>query len=84
MVPPPESVVTPVKVMVDEIKHLCSEKESSSLFRDNDKAISDFKRNLLWLELPSRAATLLRFYQLLFNGAPKPLICFAVSMAVKW
>ena len=84
MVPPPELVVTPVKVMVDEIKQLCSKKENSSLFRDNDKAIRDFKWNPLWLELESRAPTLLRFYQLLFNGAPKPLICFAVSMAVKW
>ena len=84
VVPPAESVVTPAKVMVDEIKQLCSKKENSSLFRDNVKALSDFKWDLLWFELASRAPTLLKFYQLLFNGAPKPLICFAVSMAVKW
>ena len=57
VVPPPESIVTPVKVMIDEIKQLCSKKENSSLFRDDDKAIRDFKWNPIWLELESRVPT---------------------------
>ena len=81
---PQDSAIPLVKVIVEEIKQLCS-LQQRSVFRDTDQqCIRNFKWEHLWHELASTAPTLLTFYKQLFTGAPKPLICFAISMAIKW
>ena len=81
--PPETSVEAPAKIIMNEIKELCSLKDKS-VFRNKDQGIRDFKWESLWVELASKAPTLLQLYRQLFRGASKPLICFAISMIIKW
>lgn len=78
-----ELVVAPAKKIMSEIQGMCS-LESNSILRDSDKALQSFNWELVWNELTLKAPTLLQFYKLLFRGAPKALICFAVSLIIKW
>ena len=80
----PETMVVPVaKAVMSEIERMCSMKDAS-VFRDTDQAVQNFNWENLWLELVSKAPTILHLYRQLFRGAPNPLICFAVSLIVKW
>lgn len=82
-VPPETAVVTPAKVMLNETKGLCSLK-GKSVFRDKDQSIRDLEWESLWVKLASTTPSLLQLYQQLFKGAPKSLICFAISLVIKW
>lgn len=82
-VEPEKLVAEPVKTIMGEIETICSTK-NASVFRDNDKALTHFNWESLWSELASKAPTLLHMYRKLFRGAGKPLICFAISMIIKY
>jgi len=82
-VEPEQLVREPIKTMMSEIERICSTKDAS-VFRDNDKALMHFNWESLWSELASKAPTLLHMYRKLFRGADKPLICFALSMIIKY
>ena len=76
-------VIALAKTMMSEIETMRSMKDTS-VFRDTDQAMQHFNWENLWLELVSKAPTLLHLYRQLFRGAPKALICFAVSLIIKW
>ena len=80
----PEVAVTNVsKAIMNEIQRMSSMKDTS-VFRDTDQALQHFNWETLWLELALKAPTLLHLYRQLFRGAPKPLLCFAISLIIKW
>ena len=58
--------------------------ENNSILRDSDQALQNFSWELVWNELTTKAPTLLHLYKRFFRGAPKPLICFAASLIIKW
>jgi len=66
---------------IDEIKNKC---HLDSVFRDTNPVLHSFSWNVVWEELESKAPTLLHFYKHMFCGASKPLICFAISLTLKW
>ena len=80
---PKETAETPAKIMVREIEELCKLKDRSA-FREVGDSIRYFDWDTLWQELARKAPTLLHFYRQLFCGASKALICFAISMIIKW
>ena len=80
---PKETAETPAKIMVREIEELCKLKDKSA-FREVGDSIRNFDWDTLWQELARKAPTLLHFYRQLFRGASKALICFAISMIIKW
>ena len=71
IVPPKEVIETPVKIMMNEIKELCSI-EDESVLRDTDKGLRYFSWEAVWQELALKAPTILHLYRLLFRGASKP------------
>jgi len=81
--PPEKSVEMSVKLIMNEMKQMCR-LDSNCILRDTDKALRDFSWEAVWNELASKVPTLLHLYRLLFCGAPKSLICFAVSLIIKW
>ena len=71
------------KIVMKEIQKLCLLKDKSA-FRELNEGVRKFNWDILWLELAHKAPTLLQFYRQLFRGAPKALICFAISLIIKW
>ena len=71
------------RLLMTEIKEMCRS-ESNSLFRDTSSLLHNFTWEAVWAELHAKSPTLLRFYRHMFRGAPKPLICFAISLILKW
>jgi len=65
---------------MSEIERICSTKDAS-VFRDSDRALMHFNWESLWHQ---KAKTLLHMYRNLFCGADKPLICFAISLIIKY
>ena len=82
-VPSEEMIQTPVKIMMKEIQELCC-METKSVLRDTDDGLRKFSWEAVWQEMALKASTVLHFYRQLFRGASKPLICFAISMIIKW
>jgi len=80
---PEELVTTPAKLMIKELEKMSST-SCNSVFRDIDKAIRDFTWETVWHELTVRAPIVLHFFKLLFHKAPKSVICFVISMILKW
>ena len=70
-------------LLMTEIKEMCC-LESNSLFRDTSSLLHNFTWDAVWAELDAKDPTLLQFYRHMFRGAPKPLICFAISLILKW
>ena len=81
--PPEQMGITHAKVLIKEIEGL-SKKDPNSCLQDTEDALHSFEWDLVWHELESKAPTMLHFFRLLFRGAPKALICFAISMVLKW
>ena len=82
-VSPEEMVETPVKIMMKENLKLCFIK-TESILRDTDKGLQCFSWEAVRQELESKAPTIKLFYRRFFQGASKPLICFAFSMIIEW
>jgi len=80
---PEQLVAEPVKIVMAEIEKLCSTM-SSSAFRDTNDTTKHFSWDSLWSELASKAPTLLHLFRKLFRGASKALICFAISLILKY
>ena len=55
-----------------------------SVFHNTTCLLHNFTWEAVWDELSSKAPTLLRFYRHMFCVASKQLICFAISMILKW
>lgn len=83
VLPPEQMGIAHAKVLIKEIENLSS-KDSSNCFHSTEDSLRTFKWDMVWNELESNAPVLLHFFQLLFRGAPKALICFAISMVIKW
>ena len=80
---PEQLVAEPVKIVMAEIEKLCSTKDPSA-FRDTNETMKNFSWESLWLELASKAPTFLHLFRKLFDGASKTLICFAISLILKY
>jgi len=78
---PEESAHNFARLLMVEVKDMC---HLGSIFRNTSSAIYDFDWDIIWSELQSKAPTLLLFYRHMFRGASKPLICFAISLVLKW
>ena len=83
LVKPHELVAIPVRKITEEIKSLCH-LDQDSVLRDSDEALHTFSWDVVWCELESKVPTLLQLYKQLFPGASKVLICFAISLVMKW
>ena len=70
-------------LLMTEIKEMCH-LNSKSLFRDTCSLLHNFSWEAVWAELEAKAPTLLRFYRHMLRGASKALICFAISLVLKW
>ena len=81
--PPNELASNFSHILMTEIKEMCR-LDSNSLFRDTSSLLHNFTWEAVWAELDAKAPTLLRFYRHMLHGAPKPLICFAISLILKW
>lgn len=75
------SVQLCARLLMGEIKDMY---HLDSIFHSHSFAIHNFSWDIIWSELQSKAPTLLRFYRHMFCGASKPLICFAISLVLKW
>lgn len=82
-IPSEELVVTPAKKIMDEIQSLCHY-ESNSILRDSDNVLRNFSWETMWHELALKVPTLLNLYKRLFRGGTKALICFAISLVIKY
>lgn len=71
------------RILMAEIKEMCR-LDNKSLFRDTHSLLHNFSWEMVWAELEAKAPTLLRFYKYMLHGAPKALICFAISLLLKW
>ena len=80
---PQETAKVSAKIVMKEIQEMCSLKDGSA-FRELNEGVQKFNWDILWIELARKAPTLLQFYRQLFRGAPKALICFAISLIIKW
>ena len=78
---PKESACNFAQLLMGEIKDLC---HLDSIFHNTSSAIHNFSWGIVWNELQSKTPTLLQFYRHMFRGASKPLICFAISLVLKW
>jgi len=78
---PEESARNFAQLLMKEIKSMC---HLDSVFHNTTSLLHNFTWEAVWDELSSKAPTLLRFYRYMFRGASKPLICFAISMILKW
>jgi len=78
---PQESAHNFAQLLMVEVKDMC---HLDSIFRNTSSAIQEFNWDIVWTELQSKAPTLLQFYRHMFRGASKPLICFAISLILKW
>ena len=82
ILPPEQMSVAHTNVLIKEIESLS--KDSSSCLQNTDDALRSFEWDMVWNELESKSPKMLHFFRLLFRGAPKALICFAISMVLKW
>ena len=78
---PEESASNFASLLMAEIKDMC---HLDSIFQNTSSAIHNFSWEIVWSELQAKAPTLLRFYRHMFRGASKSLICFAISLVLKW
>ena len=78
---PKESACTFAQLLMGEIQDMC---HSDSIFQNTSSAIHNFSWEIVWNELQSKTPMLLQFYRHMFRGASKPLICFAISLVLKW
>ena len=83
VLPPEQMGIAYAKMLIKEIKSL-SKKDSNSCLQNTEDVLHSFEWDFVWYELESKAPTMLNFFRLLFRGAPKALICFAISMVLKW
>ena len=67
------------RILMAEIKEMCR-LDNKSLFRDTHSLLHNFSWEMVWSELEAKAPILLRFYRHMLRGAPKALICFAISL----
>ena len=70
-------------ILMAEIKEMCR-LDNKSVFRDTHSLLHNFSWEVVWAELEAKAPTLLRFYRHMLRGAPKALICFSISLILKW
>ena len=70
-------------LLMTEIKEICR-LNSNSLFRDTSSVLHNFSWEAVWAGLDAKAPTLLRYYRHVLCGGPKPLICFVISLILKW
>ena len=83
VLPPEQMGIAHAKLLIKEIENL-SKEDSNSCLQNTEDVLRSFEWELVWYELESKAPTLLNFFHLLFRGAPKALICFTISMVLKW
>ena len=74
--------VTLARTLLKEIEHMCH--GGSCLLQNTEEAFKAFHWDAVWNSLVSQAPTVMQFFGLLFPHAPKSLICFAVSMVIRW
>ena len=70
-------------ILMAEIKEMCR-LDNKSVFRDTHSLLHNFSWEVVWAELEAKAPTLLHFYRHMLCGAPKALICFSISLILKW
>ena len=78
---PDESALNVERLLMGEIKDMS---HLDGVFYNITSVLHKFTWDVVWEELQSKAPTLLRFYGHMFCGASKPLICFAISLILKW
>ena len=78
---PDDSASNFARLRMGEIKDMS---HLDSIFYNTTSALHNFTWDVVWDELKSKAPTLLQFYRHMFRGASKPLICFAISLILKW
>ena len=73
-----------IKLIKEELKHICS-LNHSSILRDDNEAVKRFSWETVWLELQSNVPILMKILTELLPtpNEDKPLICLIVSMILK-
>ena len=82
VLPPEHICVTLAKTLLKEIEQMCH--GGSCLLQNTEEAFKTFHWDAVWNSLVSQSPTVMKFFGLLFPCAPKSLICFTVSMVVRW
>ena len=82
VLPAEETCVTTAKQLLKEIENMCH--GDNCLQQNTEEAFKNFSWDIVWSNLISKVPTVMKFFRLLFPRAPKSLICFAVSMVIRW